>query len=53
MAELTWAETMSAITDYYLYFHAEAPGVTPKEVGVLGDLWRHADSLVERGKDVD
>lgn len=51
MAELNWEETMDTIQEYYLWFHREAPGVTPKETGVLGDLWRHADDLIARGLD--
>lgn len=53
MAEMTWAETMDTIEEYYRWFAVEAPGVTPKETGVLGNLWRHADNLAARGLDED
>lgn len=53
MAELTWGETMAEIAKYYRYFAEVAPGVTPREVGTLGNLWRHADALVAAGRDND
>lgn len=33
------------IANYYLWFHEQVPGVTPKEVGRLAQLWRVADAL--------
>lgn len=53
MAELTWEETMAEIAKHYEWFHEQAPGVTPKEVGNLANLWRHADRLVLEGRDDD
>lgn len=53
MTEMTWVETMAEIEARYRWFAEQAPGVTPKEVGTLGNLWRHADSLAERGLDHD
>lgn len=40
------------IAEVYRWFAREAPGVTPREEGVLGALWALADALHEEENDV-
>lgn len=41
------------ISRYYWTAHLTVPGVTPKEVGILGDLWAEFDRRVEEGTMTD
>lgn len=41
------------ISGFYWYAHKNAPGVTPKEVGILGELWAEFDRRVEEGTMTD
>lgn len=34
------------IEKIYRWFHTRVPGVTPKEIGRLSDLWRRADYMI-------
>jgi len=42
---MTLSEVEAEIAAYYRWFARQAPGVTPKEVGRLAQLWRIADGL--------
>ena len=52
-------ETMSnrmleaEISRYYWSAYETVPGVTPKGVGILGDLWAEFDRRVEEGTMTD
>lgn len=37
------------ISNVYYLAAADAPGVTPNEVGILGELWAEFDRRVEEG----
>lgn len=37
------------IAMYYLDYHRLAPGVTPKETGILGTMWNEFDRRAEAG----
>lgn len=39
-------EVENSIREIYLFFAKEAPGVTPREEGRLGDLWELFDKMV-------
>lgn len=43
----------SEIAAYYWAAHKTVPGVTPKEVGILGELWAEFDRRVEEGTMTD
>lgn len=45
MNPLTLDEAHNEINAIYRFYAEHAPGVTPLEVGVLGDLWAVADAL--------
>lgn len=48
VASLTLEEVESEIEAIYRWWHDKAPGVHPREVGRLADLWRVFDMKVGR-----
>jgi hypothetical protein len=44
--EMGLPEVEDEIESTYRWWHQEKPGVTPKEVNRLGDLWRRCDYLL-------
>lgn len=46
MNALSLEEAEQEIYDTYQFFAREAPGVTPQEVGRLGELWRIVDDYL-------
>jgi len=45
---MTLQEVEQAIYDTYQWWHREKPGVHPREVGTLADLWRRVDYLYSK-----
>lgn len=43
----------SEIAAYYWAAHKIVPGITPKEVGILGEMWAEFDRRVEEGTMTD
>lgn len=46
MNALSLEEAEQEIYNTYQFFAREAPGVTPREVGTLGALWRIVDDYL-------
>lgn len=44
---LTLAAAEREVRDIYLWWHEQAPGVTPREEGLLADLWRFVSHQYE------
>lgn len=46
MGEMTLEQVEMEINHFYKWFAREAPGVTAREEGTLGDLWALADAMI-------
>ena len=44
--DMSLSEIEAEIESNYKWWHKIKPGVTPKEINRLGDLWRRADYLI-------